>query len=186
MEVKKAIILHGTLGNSRGNWFQWLKLKLEDSGMEVWAPDLPKPDSPSLVEWSDFVIDNSPFSIDEDTALIGHSAGAVAVLIVAQKLHSRVGQVVSVSAFKDNDYLKWEPNNRLFDIEFDFLKMKQNCKDFLFIHSNDDPYCPLGHAEYLAKKTGGKLKVIPGQGHFNLENSKKYREFPELLDILLV
>jgi predicted alpha/beta hydrolase family esterase len=182
--MKTAIILHGTLGDSKGNWFQWLKAHLEQKGVKVWAPDLPNPESPSLNEWSEFVITNCPFGINQDTALIGHSAGAVAVLTVAQKLDKKIERVVSVSVFKDNDFLKWEPNNRLFDAGFNFKKMKENCANFLFVHSDDDPYCPLEHAEYLAQNTGGKLEVIPGQGHFNLEKSSSYKEFPKLLEYL--
>lgn len=182
--MKKAVVLHGTLGSSTGNWFVWLKQKLEEKGIETWVPDLPDPSSPSLGEWSDYVIKNCPFEIDNETALIGHSSGAIVVLIVAQKLGHAVERVVSVAAFKDNDFLKWEPNSRLFDVPFDFDAMKQNCKNFLFIHSDDDPYCPIEHAEYLTEKTDGKLKVIPGQGHFNLEKSIKYKEFPELLEAI--
>ena len=100
--MEKVILLHGTHGNSQGNWFVWLKQKLEESGVEVWTPDLPNADHPRLVEWSQYVLDNCPFVIDRKTALVGHSAGAVAVLVVAQKLGALVGRVISVAAFKDN------------------------------------------------------------------------------------
>ncbi len=182
--MKKAVILHGTEGDSNSNWLPWLNDELTGRGVRVWAPDLPRPEYPSLNEWSDYVIENCPFEIDEDTALIGHSAGAVAVLVVAQKLDTVIERVISVSVFKSMDHLDFPANDRIFDVDFDFAKMKQNCDNFLFVHSNDDPYCPLEHAEYLASMTNGKLKVIPGQGHFNLENSKNFKEFPELLKFL--
>lgn len=145
---------------------------------------MPRADFPSLDEWSDFVIENCPFEINEETALIGHSAGAVAVLITAQKLDRKVERIVSVASFKSMDHLDFPANDRIFDIEFNYDKIKQNCGNILFIHSDNDPYCPLEHAEYLSEKTGGELKVIPGQGHFNLEVSDKYKEFPELLALI--
>lgn len=54
----------------------------------------------------------------------------------------------------------------------------------MFIHSDNDPYCPLEHAEYLAKSAGGKLIIKKGQGHFNLEKGKQHRQFPLLLELL--
>jgi predicted alpha/beta hydrolase family esterase len=182
--LKTAVILHGTEGSSQSSWLPWLKAHLEEQGVEVWVPDLPKPEYPSLQEWSDFVINDCPFVIDDSTALIGHSAGAVAVLIVAQKLTVEVERIVSVAAFKSMDHLDFPANDRIFDVEFDFEKIKQNCKNILFVHSDNDPYCPLDHAEYLAEKTAGKLEIIPGQEHFNLEASPKYSRFPEVLSCL--
>ena len=184
--MKTAILLHGTLANSSSNWLQWLKAELEQKGFKVWVPDLPNTELPSLIEWTDYIIGNCPFDIDSNTTLIGHSSGAVAVLILAQSLTHKIKQIISVGVYKDLDYLhevvKFHANDRFFDIPFNFEKMKQNCDNIVFIHSDDDPYCPLTHAEYLAGKTGGKLIVIPRQGHFNMEKSPDYNKFPALLE----
>jgi len=182
--MKTAILLHGTGGTSQSGWLQWVKTQLEEQGVTVWVPDLPKADYPSLQEWSDYVIENCPFSIDKQTTLIGHSAGAVAVLIIAQKVHAEIYKIVSVAAFKSFDHMDFPANDRIFDVEFDFEKIKQNCKDIVFIHSDNDPYCPLEHAEYLSEETDGNLIVMPGQKHFNKEFSQKYTKFPKLLEIL--
>lgn len=186
--MSKVVILHGTNGSSQGSWKKWLKDQLEAAGHEVWLPDLPRADYPSLQEWSEFVIKQCPFDIDSSTILVGHSAGAVAVLIVAQKLNTQLRQVVSVASFKDLSYLHekldWHANDRFFDVEFDFGKIKHNCSDIKFVHSDDDPYCPQEQAKYLAEKTNGQYILIPKSGHFNTEYSDKFMEFPELLDII--
>ena len=180
--------MHGTNANSDSNWLQWLKLELEIREFEVWVPDLPNAEYPSLIEWTDYILDNCPFEINPDTTLIGHSSGAVAVLVLAQDFKNKIHQIISVGVYKDLEYLQrvvnFHANDRFFDIPFNFEKLKLNCDDIVFIHSDDDPYCPLSHAEYLADKTGGKLVVIPGQGHFNLDNSTSFREFPALLEQL--
>ena len=182
--MKTAILLHGTEGTSQSGWLQWLKAELEEQGVSVWVPDLPRADYPSLREWTDYVMEKCPFVIDKQTTLIGHSAGAVAVLIIAQKLHTVINKIVSVAAFKSFDHMDFPANDRIFDVEFDFEKIKQNCKKIVFINSDNDPYCPLEHAEYLSHKTNGKLVIIPGQKHFNKEASPKYTEFPEILNYL--
>jgi predicted alpha/beta hydrolase family esterase len=181
--VKNAIILHGTLGSPEGNWFQWLKRQLEEKGLQVWLPQLPHAKQPSLREWSNFIHDKCPFTIDEQTLVVGHSSGAILSLILAQQNNTPVGGVVAVSAFPDNS-LNWEPNNRLFDVGFDWSAIKAKSGKLLFVHSDTDPYVPLDQAKYVADHCEAELIIIPGQGHFNLEQSPDYRTFPKLLEIL--
>ncbi len=88
-----------------------------------------------------------------------------------------------IGSFKDD--LGWPNLSGLFVKPFDFSKIKQRSKSFVFIHSDNDPYCPLDHAEYLSNELGGELKVIPGQKHFSEETDPKYSTFPLLKDILL-
>ncbi|SRR6266540_7318762 len=180
---KKAVILHGTLGSPAGNWFQWLQTELARMGMEVWLPQLPHAEQPSLREWSEFVQQECPFAIDQETLAVGHSSGAILALILAQQNSVPVGAVVCVSVFHDNS-LQWEPNNRLFDVPFDWPAIQQKTKQLLFIHSDDDPYVPLDQARYVAEHCSAEIVVIPGQGHFNLEKSESYKEFPALLEVL--
>jgi predicted alpha/beta hydrolase family esterase len=181
--MKNAIILHGTLGSPDGNWFQWLKTELEKKGATVWLPQLPHAEQPSLQEWADFVHAKCPFAINEETLIVGHSSGAILALILAQQNSQPIGGVVCVSVFHDNS-LQWEPNNKLFDVEFDWQSVQQNAQQLLFIHSDDDPYVPLNQAQYVATKCNANLVAIPGQGHFNVEQSETYREFPALIEVL--
>lgn len=182
--MKNAIILHGTLGSPDGNWFQWLKQELESKGCQVWLPSLPQAEQPSLTEWANYVHQRCPFPIDENTLIVGHSSGAILASILTQRNSaSAVGGVVAVSVFHDNS-LQWEPNNRLFDIAFDWPAIQKNAKRLLFIHSDNDPYVSLGQAQYVADNCQAELLVIPGQGHFNLEQSPDYVAFPKLMEIL--
>jgi len=180
--MKTAIILHGTLGSPDGNWFAWLKDTLEAQGMRVWLPQLPQAAQPSLREWANFVRNHCPFVIGGETLVIGHSSGAILSLVLAQQSKVPIGGVVAVSVFHDNS-LQWEPNNRLFDIRFDWRKMQRQAQKLLFIHSDDDPYVPLEQATYVATHCQAEIVVIPKQGHFNLEKSHTYKAFPQLLEI---
>lgn len=53
------------------------------------------------------------------------------------------------------------------------------------MHSDNDPYCPLEHAEYLSNELNGEFKVIFGQKHFSEKTDPKYSTFPLLKNILL-
>jgi uncharacterized protein len=183
MKPKNAIILHGTMGSPEGNWFAWLKSELEARGIETWLPELPHPEHPSLREESEFVRANCPFAIGSDTLVIGHSSGAILALILAQQNAEPIGGVVAVSVFHDNA-LNWVANDRLFDLPFDWRAIKANTPQLLFIHSDNDRYVPLDQAKFVADHCATELIVVPGQGHFNLEQSADYVRFPKLMDIL--
>ncbi|MGF7229676.1 MAG: RBBP9/YdeN family alpha/beta hydrolase [Candidatus Saccharibacteria bacterium] len=126
---------------------------------------------------------NCPFPINEETLIIGHSSGAILALILAQENVTPIGKIVAVSVFHDNS-LNWDANARLFDVMFDWQKIKDHVQDLTFVHSDDDPYVPLSQAQYVADHCGARLIMIPGQGHFNLEKSKEYLAFPRLLELL--
>lgn len=181
--MKNAIILHGTLGSPDGNWFRWLKKELEHHGFDTWLPTLPHATQPSLHEWGRFVRSNCPFPINSDTLIVGHSSGAILALILAQQNKEPIGGVVGVSVFHDNS-LNWEPNNRLFDVAFAWGNISAHARRLLLVHSDNDPYVPLAQARFVAKRSGAELVVVPGEGHFNLEQSPDYKAFPKLLTIL--
>jgi uncharacterized protein len=181
--MKTAIILHGTLGSPNGNWFQWLEQELKSRGFQVWLPQLPHAEQPSLQQWADFVHTNCPFALNNETLVVGHSSGAILALVLAQQNSEPIGGVVAVSVFHDNS-LNWEPNNKLFDVPFDWAAIQAHAQKLLFIHSDNDPYVPLNQAQFVADNCKADILVIPDQGHFNLERSEGYRQFPKLLEVL--
>lgn len=186
--MKKAVLFHGTMGSPGGNWFSWFKSELVKKGITVWLPQLPNPGSPRLSEWIQYVTDEKPFSLDEDTIIIGHSSGASLALLAAYQEAEVVSTVIGISAFwpEDNEYaaMTWPPNQELFDVAIDWNVFRAQQNSVQLIHSDNDPYIPLWVAEALARKTDATLEVINGQGHFNTEHSQAYREFPWLLQML--
>ena len=160
--MTKFLILHGTDGSPESNWFMWLKGVLIGKGHEVWLPQLPHSNTPSTKIYNKFLLSNSDFIFDKDTIIIGHSSGAVEILSLLQHLPPEliVKATVLVSAFKDD--LSWDTLKGLFIEPLDFDEIKKHCLNFIFIHSDNDPYCPVEHAEYLAEQTEGKLIVLEG------------------------
>ena len=178
--MKNALILHGTMGSPKGNWLQWLKRELTKMSYKVWVPKLPYPKKPRVSRNIKYILGNKKWKFNNDSVLIGHSSGPATILGILNELpeNVKVKKCIFVSAFTEND---WEPNAKLFDYKYDFAKIKKNAKNYILIHSDDDPYVPLEQSINLSKKLGGKLIVIRSQGHFNLEKDIKYKQFPELL-----
>ena len=183
--MRNVLILHGTNSDSRENWFPWLKRELSALGYSVWCPDLPRADTPNIRRYNEFIFANKSFVFSEETLVVGHSSGAVAALGLLQHLppEVKVGYVYLVSAFKDD--LGWKELKELFAEPFDLNLIKRKAKGFIFIHSDNDPYCPLKHARFLARNLGGRLIIIPGNKHFSVGTmGERYREFPKLLEII--
>lgn len=183
--MKNALILHGTNSSPDDNWFPWLKKELENKGWKVWVPNLPQSDQPNIKHYNKFILEGKGWKFDKESVIVGHSSGAVATLGLLQDLPENlvINKTVLVSSFKNN--LGWDNLDGLFEKSFDFEKIKKQAKQFIFIHSDNDPYCPLEHAKYLADKVDGKLIIKRGQGHFNLEKNKKYKKFPFLLEVIV-
>ena len=181
--MRNAIILHGTDNTPEGNWFRWLEKELQDRGYDVWLPQLPDAQLPNAEKYNNLLLSHG-FNFNDDTILVGHSSGAVAILNLLQELPEgkKIKASYLVGAFKGVDGV--EARKVLFPKPFDFEKIKSRCGKFVFIHSDDDPYCPLSDAEFLADKLGSKLVVENGQGHFNLETGPQYKQFPLLFDLI--
>lgn len=185
--MKNALILHGTNGTSQDNWFPWLATQLNERGYTVWVPDLPGADKPVIERYTEFLtgshFHNEKFNFGPETVIIGHSSGAVAALGLLQALpaETTVSTVICVGAFKDA--LGWDALKNFFTPELEYPRIRKKANKILFIHSENDPYCPMEHAGYLAVQTGGELKIIPHQKHFSIETmGESYREFPALLE----
>ena len=183
--MKNALILHGTNGKSNHNWFPWLKDELELKKWKVWIPNLPKANIPNLKRYSQFLLRNNDWEFNQESYLIGHSSGAMAILGLLQALpkETTVDTCILVGAFKNS--LGQKVLEEIFEDPFDFEYIKQRAKKIIFIHSDNDPYCPLDHAEYLSKKLDAELIIKKGQKHFSTSTyGEKYKEFPFLLKLI--
>lgn len=183
--MKNALILHGTDGHSKENWFDWLKIELEKNGYKVWVPDLPGSSKPNIDKYNRFILTNKDWEFNENSIIVGHSSGAVAILGLLEVLPEgvRIDTCYLIGAFRND--LKWDALSDLFLKPFDFEKIKTKARRFVFIHSDNDPYCPLDHAQFLSEKLGGELIVKPGQKHFSVGTmGESYKQFPELLSLI--
>lgn len=163
--------------------FLGLRKRLKKRGYKVWVPDLPDADCPNTKKYLKHI--SLSWQFDKDSIVVGHSSGAVAIFGLLQNLPEDVviKKAILVSAFKDN--LGWDALNGLFEEPFNWEKIKNHTKKIILFHSDNDPYVPLSHAQYLKEKLEAELIVKKGQGHFNLEVGPQYKRFPELLEKVL-
>jgi predicted alpha/beta hydrolase family esterase len=180
--LKKAVILHGTGGSPKENWFPWLINLLEGKGYEVWAPLLPNNLTPNRQTYNNFL-----FGVGwnfADNLIFGHSSGAVSVLNLLEDERCpriKTGVLVGAWSHMDDTDLDDEQFKDLFPTDgFDFDAINQKADNFLFLHGDNDPYCPLDQAQWLAKQTGSEIIIIPGGGHLG----SKFPEFPQMTDEL--
>jgi len=189
--MKNALILHGARNNSQGNWFPWLKNELEAIGYTVWAPDLPNSEKPIRKDWINVIFSNPNWQFNEKTVLVGHSAGAILILRILEELP--VGITIDkavlvagpINLGTKPEFFQYKED--LVKGSFNWEKIKKSAKHFYFFYSDNDPYqCGSEHGILLQQKLGGELLIRSRQGHFNLEISPAYKQFPELLKLILL
>ena len=180
--MKKAVILHGTDGNPEGNWFPWLKNELENRGYEVWVPLLPDNHMPNRSVYNDFLF-SSGWDLN-DNVVIGHSSGAVEVLNLLMDPrcpHIKAGVLVGIWESTADTPLDPQQFASLFPPSgFDYQLIKEKAGGLLFVHGQDDPYCPLEQAQWMAERTSSDIVIVPEGKHLGAS----FDRLPILLEAL--
>jgi predicted alpha/beta hydrolase family esterase len=181
--MKRAVILHAMDQTSQGHWYPWLKSELEKRGYQVWVPDLPHTSKPDTREMTAYLMGNKDWDFT-DNLIIGHSSGSVELLYLLQALQVKVKTAVMVSSFDKMVPGMEDQHALVFQDPFNFRKIASSAEKLLFVHGDDDPWCPVSGAENLAKEPNSELILIPGGKHFSTSLDPAYTEFPKLVSIL--
>lgn len=182
--MKRAVILHGTDGAPDMNWFPWLQEKLEAAGYEVWVPLLPESHTPNREVYNEFLFGQGwDFT---DNIVVGHSSGAVEVLnLLMDPRCPKIQLGLMVGAWAGGIPNGYDEGNtqfvHLFPPEgFDFERIQQHADQLAFLHGEDDPYCPLEQARYLAEQLDAPLTVVPNGHHLGA----RFNELPEVWQLI--
>ena len=170
--MKKAIIVHGWGGNSKGDWIPWLKHELEKKSFEVITPDFPNTEEPEIKAW---VGKLGEFDIDENTYLIGHSIGCQTILRFLERQDRKFGNIILVAPWMHLDEKTIEEEGEeakeiakpWIETPIDFEKVKQNTREIVCIFSDDDCYVPLSDEKLFKERLNAKTIIKEKQGHFN-------------------
>jgi asparagine synthase (glutamine-hydrolysing) len=164
---KNVFILHGKDKSSKDVWYPWLKQKLEFKNFNTIVPDLPNTKNPDMDEWVKVL---KSFELNENSILIGHSRGGVAILKFLENLNVKVKAVFLVAT-----------NEQGFN--YNYQNIKKNSQEFYVFHSKDDDVVPFHDAEVLVKNLNAKFFIFENKRHFG--NSSSTFEVPEILEKVL-
>lgn len=178
--ARRIVILHGTGGTADGNWFPWLKQKLEEAGATCIVPDLPPPERQSLGSWRRAYHRQIKDGLTEQDILIGHSAGALLALRLLEQWQRPISTCYLICPFTrdlglDFDYY----NGTFYDEPFNWAHIKRAAQQFKIYAGTDDPYVKTGYVKEVARKLEVPVSWIESGGHLNSDSG--YTEFPQLL-----
>jgi len=180
--MKNALIIHGTDGHPKENWFPWLKEQLEILEYQVMVPQFPTPENQDPKHWFE-VLNQYQDNFNEETVLIGHSCGGAFLLRVLEEIQVKIKAAVFVSASAVVKPIKYYEIDRPFIEEpFDWKKIKNSIENIFVFHSEDDPLICPENAKLIAEKTDADLTILSNAGHFDLKAG--YDTFELLLDKL--
>ena len=177
--MAKVFIIHGSNGSKDSHWYPWLDQQLSDSGCQVVRLQFPIKEQQNIKNWLEKL---EPHKEElNESILVGHSLGVPFILNILSDWNISVKASFLISGFIGFlDDSRFDDLNKTFvDREFDWQKIKRNCKHFCIIHSNDDPYVPLAKAEELAEHFGIDVTLVNAGEHFQAQSG--FKEFPLLL-----
>lgn len=184
--MKRVFIVHGWSGYPEYCWYPWAKRELTAKGYAVSVLDIQDRDTPNMTTWVP-VLREAVGVPDEDTYLIGHSAGCITILryLESLKAEEKIGGTVLVAGFTDN--LGFDELKNFFTTELPFGKIKEKAEHFVAIHSDDDPYVPLKHGDVIKEKLDAELIVMHNMKHFSgpVDKEDSCTELPEVVESIL-
>lgn len=177
--MKKVIIIHGNGGSTgRDNWFPYIKNELENLGVECLTPDFPDSELARAKYWLPFL--KNELKADKDTILVGHSSGAVAAMRYAEE--NKILGSILVGTYHSHLDEESEKQSGYFDKPWDWKTIIENQQWVVIFASEDDPYIPIEHPDYISEMLGAEYHRVKGEGHFGSDKNKT--TFPELLEVL--
>ena len=159
---KRILIIHGWESNSKEHWFLEEKGRLEKLGHKVIVPDMPNTQHPKKDQWVKVIEDFNP---DDSSVLVGHSLGGTVILRYLEKIDVQIQRCVLIAT--PIRKLGFEATDNFFEPNFNWEKIKQNCKEFFILNQTKDPWVSLRHGQDLANYIDGKLLEIEGNNHFD-------------------
>ena len=148
----------------------------------MFAPAMPNPAEPKLSEWISMLSEwvGKP---DENTFLVGHSLGCIAIIRYIESLdyNSNVGGAVFVAGFAKDIGIPALVNFIKPKVNFDNVRV--HCGNFICIFSDNDRFISLETSHDLVKNLEAKTILEPGNGHFG--SKEQMNELPAVLEELI-
>lgn len=189
------ILLHGRFGekidgeliadiplcdpNNEGNWMGWTKKRLEEKGYMVACPVVADVWKARYEEWKKIL---DQLTINEDTILVGLSAGGYVLLRWLSETGKRVRKVILVAPGSKNlshdpNYVKMPYEEEFYACEITSSLKGQIQEPVVIIVSEDDGVVGKTYQGYVTA-LNARVVTLKGRGHFSF----LIPELPELLE----
>jgi hypothetical protein len=119
----------------------------------------------------------------ENDYFIGHSLGCITILRYLEQIEEsqKVGGAILIAGFTDD--LGYKELSSFFQKPINFSKIKSRSKEFIAIHSDNDPYVALSYGDILKEKLDAKLIIGHNMKHFSGDDN--ITELPVALGAIL-
>jgi predicted alpha/beta hydrolase family esterase len=152
-------------------------------GHTVIMPRFPTPEGQNREAWMKILSEYDKY-FDENLIVSGHSLSCVFLLDKLQNIEKPIKACFLTAGFLHPlNSLKFDTLNKTFyepEQDFNWNKIKQNCKHFFVYASDNDPYVPQSASQEIADKLGVQLTLVKDAGHFN--EGMGFTEFPQILE----
>src|SRR5438128_1890927 len=95
--MKNAVIFHGTDDNPDRHWYKWLGGELEKEGYTIKIPYNPTINKEPIATFLPKIMKQHTF--DNDTLLVGHSAGGPLILSILEHIDVQIRKAVLVAGY---------------------------------------------------------------------------------------
>ena len=180
---RRVFVIHGYQSHPKDCWFPWLKKELVKRGCKVFVPRMPNPARPEKSSWVQ-EIKRAVGAPDENTFLVGHSLGAIAIIRYIETLrkNQKIGGAIFVAGRAMGRKTfggRYGRISSFFKNPISWRKIKRRCKKFTGLYSADDPVVSTENGRLLKQKLGAKFILVNNKGHFS--RSDKVYKLPAAL-----
>jgi predicted alpha/beta hydrolase family esterase len=185
--MKRVILIHGWDGHPGDHWKKWLHLELEKRGINVTEPQIRGGAFPKLNEWLED-ISKTTGNADQETCLMGHSLGCIALVRYLNTLpkDQKVAGCVFVAGFSSDLGIRDQAEayiNKFYEDGSEVAKAKEHANKIITIVSDNDSAVPLAKALEFQKQLTAELILEKGKGHFCEDDGVV--ELPSALDAVM-
>ena len=161
--LMNAIIFHGSAPHATADkfWYKNIAHSLNALGISTIVAALPKLDQESLTDTL-VKIREMNLGINQNTILIGHSAGTNIILALLEQLTKPVKAVYLIAGYCQPNGMRHTTLKK----SYDWKTIKKNSNEFYIFNSFNDPFnCNEKQGRSLFDHLGGTL-ILRNDGHF--------------------